>query len=265
MTQHALIDRIAAHRADGRGTDVADDALRVPTRAYTDPERLDRERRLIADAPAVVGLSGLVPAPRTYATVDIGDHSVIVTRDDRGADHAMLTVCRHRGAVVATGCGAAARLSCPYHGWTYGLDGAGLSRRRGEHFDGELEPLAALPVLERDGIIWVSADPAGVIPDDPLHGAGRELAPLALGDLRLFGTTTFTRPLNWKLAIDTFCEAYHLSTLHRNTLAPLIHDDFALFDAFGPHGRMVATRRSISELDSIEPADRRLIPHATIL
>lgn len=264
-TQHALIDRIAAHRAAGRGTDVAPAVMTVPVHAYTDPDRLERERRLIGDAPALVGLSGLLPGPRTYATVDIGDHSVIVTRDDAGDVHAMLNVCRHRGAEVATGCGSANRLACPYHGWTYGLDGTGVARRRGEHFDGALAPLTALPARELDGMIWVSADPAGSIPDRPLHGAERELAPLALGELRLFGTTSFTRPLNWKLAVDTFCEAYHLSSLHRDTLAPLIHDDFALFDEFGPHGRLVAVRRSIAELDTTDAVDQRLLPHATIL
>lgn len=264
-TQHALIERIAAHRAAGRGTDVAADVMHVPVTAYTDPDRLAEERRLIGDAPTVVGLSGLVPDPRSYATVDVGDHSVIVTRDDGGAVHALLNVCRHRGAEVASGCGAAARLACPYHGWVYGLDGSGLSRRRGEHFDGDLAGLTALPVREQDGIIWACADPDGSIPDRPLHGAEQEVAPLALGDLRLFGTTTFTRPLNWKLAVDTFCEAYHLASLHRNTLAPLIHDDFALFDAFGPHGRLIAARKTIDELDPLEPCERRLLPHATIL
>lgn len=264
-TQHALIERIATHRAAGRGTDVAGSVMEVPTSTYTDPERLERERRVIGDAPALVGLSGLVPEPRSYATVDVGDQSVIVTRDDDGVLHAVLNVCRHRGAEVAAGCGRAARLSCPYHGWVYALDGAGVSRRRGEHFDGELTGLTRLPVREEDGLIWVSADPSATIPERPLHGAERELAPLGLGALRVFGTTTFTRPLNWKLAVDTFCEAYHLSSLHRNTLAPLIHDDFALFDEFGPHGRMVATRKSIDELDELDPPERRLLPHATIL
>jgi phenylpropionate dioxygenase-like ring-hydroxylating dioxygenase large terminal subunit len=264
-TQQALIDRIVTHQAAGRGTDVAEAVLHVPITAYTDPDRLEHERRLIGGAPAVVGLSGLVPRPRSFATVDIGEHSVIVTRDDDGAVHAMLNVCRHRGAEVANGCGAAARLVCPYHGWAYGLDGSGISRRRAEHFDGDLAGLATLPVREQDGIIWVSADPDGEIPDRPLHGAERELGPLGLGELRLFGTTTFTRPLNWKLAVDTFCEAYHLSSLHRNTLAPLIHDDFALFDAFGPHGRLIAARKSIGELATLEPCQRRLLPHATIL
>jgi phenylpropionate dioxygenase-like ring-hydroxylating dioxygenase large terminal subunit len=264
-TQQALIDRIAVHRAAGRGTDVAPGVMRVPIAAYTDPDRLTRERRLIGDAPAVVGLSGLVPAPRSYATVDVGDSSVIVTRDDDGEVRAMLNVCRHRGAEVTHGCGTAARLACPYHGWVYGLDGRGISRRRGEHFDGGLDDLTRLPAREQDGIIWVSANPAGVIPDRPLHGAEVELAPLGLGGLRLFGTTSFTRPLNWKLAVDTFCEAYHLTSLHRTTLAPLIHDDFALFDAFGPHGRLVAARTSVADLDDVEPCERRLLPHATIL
>jgi len=264
-TQHALIDRIHAHRAAGRGTDVADSVMEVPVSAYTDPDRLERERLAIGDAPALVGLSGLVPGPRTYATVDVGDHSVVVTRDDDGVIHAMLNVCRHRGAEVAHGCGSAARLACPYHGWVYALDGAGVSRRRGEHFDGELAPLVALPVREQDGIIWVSADPGGRLPDDLLHGAERELAPLELGSLRWFGTRTFSRRLNWKLAVDTFCEAYHLSSLHRETLAPLIHDDFALFDAFGPHGRLVATRKSIGALADQPSDERRLLPHATIL
>jgi phenylpropionate dioxygenase-like ring-hydroxylating dioxygenase large terminal subunit len=264
-TQQALIDRIDAHRAAGRGTDVADSVMRVPTTAYTDPDRAERERRLIGDAPAIVGLSGLVPEPRSYATVDIGDHSVVVTRDDDGLVHAMLNVCRHRGAEVTAGCGSAARLTCPYHGWVYALDGSGVSRRRAEHFDGEPNALTRLPAREQDGVIWVSADPHGTIPDQPLYGAERELAPLGLGDLRLFGSTTFTRPLNWKLAVDTFCEAYHLSSLHRNTLAPLIHDDFAVFDAFGPHGRMVAARKSIGELATLDPCERRLLPHATIL
>lgn len=264
-TQLALIDRIATHRAAGRGTDVAEAVMEVPVTDYTDPVRLDGERRLIGDAPALVGLSGLLPTPRSYATVDVGDHSVIVTRDDDGLVHAMLNVCRHRGAEVTSGCGSAARLTCPYHGWVYGLDGAGVSRRRNEHFDGEPAALTRLPTLEQHGMIWVSADPGASIPDEPMHGAERELASLGLSELRLFGSRSFTRPLNWKLAVDTFCEAYHLSSLHRNTLAPLIHDDFALFDAFGPHGRLVAARRSIDGVEQLPPAERRLLPHATIL
>ncbi|MGA1555036.1 MAG: hypothetical protein ACO4AY_03300, partial [Ilumatobacteraceae bacterium] len=57
--QRALIERIDAHRAAGRGTDVAEAVMEVSVTAYTDPTRLDAERCLIADAPAIAGLSGL--------------------------------------------------------------------------------------------------------------------------------------------------------------------------------------------------------------
>lgn len=275
-TQRALLDRISQHRSDGRGTDTSANSMRQPTAAYTDTERLARERQLLATQPSIVGLSGLVPEPNSYATVQVGDASVIVTRNRDGQVGAMLNVCRHRGAELTFGCGQAARLSCPYHGWTYHLDGSSAARRRPGYFDDvEVEGLTKLPVLEQHGLIWVSADPDGLIGEDPLSSAADELAPFGLETYRLFESTTFTRPMNWKLAIDTFCEAYHLSSLHRETLAPLIHDDYALFDAAGLHGRMIAVRKSISELDAAEMddldsvelglQDQPLLPHATIL
>ena len=264
-TQRALIARIAAHRADGRGTDTAADVMRAPVAGYTDPTRFAIEREVIHREPALVGLSGLVPEARTHAVVQVGDRSVIVTRDEAGVVHALLNVCRHRGAEVASGCGSGGRLTCPYHGWSYGLDGSSASRRRGEHFDGDGDALTRLPVLERDGAIWVCTDPTGSLPEQPFQGAERELIPLNLGSLRLFGVREFTRPINWKLAVDTFCEAYHLATLHRTTLAPMIHDDFALFDAFGDHGRLVAARKSIAQLDALPADEQHLLPHATIL
>jgi nitrite reductase/ring-hydroxylating ferredoxin subunit len=266
VTQQQLIGRIDAHRATGRGTDLAQSSMQVPVDCYTGVARLDAERAMLGRQPTLIGLSGLVPEPGSFATVDVGGSSVILTRDTGGTVNAMLNVCRHRGAEVVTGCGEAALLTCPYHGWTYGLDGASAARRRGEHFDDvEPAPLRSLPVLEQHGLIWVSADPSGSIPSEPLTGAETELAPFDLGTYRLFRTHEFTRPMNWKLGIDTFCEAYHLGSLHRNSLASLIFSDFAVFDAYGLHGRMVAVRRSITELDEIEPAERSLLPHATIL
>lgn len=266
QTQVALIERIQAHQRAGRGTDTAPASYRLPTATYTSADRLAAERRLLATAPAVAGLSGLVPRPGCYATVMVGDVSVIVTRTGDGEVAAMLNVCRHRGAEITAGCGHAARLSCPYHGWSYDLDGTSVARRRGEYFDDvPSEDLVRLPVREQHGLIWVSADPRGTIGDEPLHGAQCEIAPLDLSGYRLFDTTTYTRPINWKLAVDTFCEAYHVGMLHRQSLAPLIHSDFALFDPFGPHGRLVATRKSIDELPRDDPGSWSLLPHATIL
>ena len=265
-TELALLDRIQAHRATGRATDEAPATMQLPTTAYTDAARLEAERELLHQRPALAGLSGLLPGPNTWATVDVGDRSVIVTRYSDGDVAAMLNVCRHRGAEVASGCGAGPTLMCPYHGWTYHLDGRSAARRRSEYFaDVDPADLTRLPCREQDGLIWVTADPHGGLPEQPLAGAEAELAPYGLKRYRLFTSTTFTRPLNWKLAVDTFCEAYHLSILHRDTLAPMIHDDYALFDTFGPHGRMVSTRKSVAALDDLSRDEWSLAPHATIL
>ncbi len=267
-TQLALIDRINAHRAAGRGTDTAPTSLRVPTAEYTDPARLERERHLTHTAPNLVGLSGLLPGPDTFATVDVGDRSVVLTRDRGGELHAMLNACSHRGAEVASGCGSSARLSCPYHGWTYHLDGSLAAQRRGEFFDDQTSPgLTRVPVTERDGMIWVTADAGATRSADthPAGGAEDELGPLDLAGYRLFGSRNFDRNINWKLAVDTFMEAYHVAVLHTETIHPMFYSDFALFDSFGAHGRMVSTRRSIDELADVDRARWTLLPHATVL
>lgn len=292
QTQLALLDRIHAHRADGRGTDTAAASYRHPVSTYTSEERLAAERALLERMPTIVGLSNLVPGPDTYAAITIGRVPVVVTRDRHGQVHAMLNVCRHRGAQIADGCGTAARLACPYHGWTYHSDGRLAARRRAAYFadidatassdpvaasdrgdghaggaggDGDHDDLVRLPVREQHGLIWVSADPSGSIPEQPLQGAEADLAHLGLADHRQFTSATFTRPINWKLVIDTFLEVYHVGVLHKNTIDPLIHSDYALFDAFGHHGRMIVTRRSIAELDDLPRQEWPFFPHTTIV
>gem|GEM_PF-5122367 len=143
------------------------------------------------------------------------------------------------------------------------------ARRRGEYFDDiEQEGLVALPVHEEHGLIWVSPDPEGSIDPDPLHGAGLELGPFDLASYRLFDGQQLNKSFNWKLGVETFCETYHLHSLHAATLNPWVHSDYSLFDEFGPHGRMVVTRRSIEDLEQgggSESPDFDLVPHATLL
>ena len=265
-TQLALLDRVQAHRTAGRSTDAESEVHRQPVDAYTSVERMDREQTLLNHAPTIVGLSDILPQPGTYAAVTVGTAPVVLTRDADGQVRAFLNVCRHRGAEITTGCGAAAMLTCPYHGWTYHFDGSLAARRRPAYFEGEADDgLVALPTLEQHGLIWVSADPTASIPAEPLQGAEQDLRELGLADHRLFTSTTFTRPINWKLVIDTFLEVYHVGVLHKATIDPLIHSDFALFDAFGSNGRMVVTRRSISDLDTLPRTEWPFFLHTTIV
>lgn len=266
QTQLALLDRIQAHRAIGRATDTAPALHRQPVSAYTCEERLAAERALLTSIPTVVGFSDLLPENNTVAPVKVGDAPVVLTRDGNGTVHAMLNVCRHRGAAVATECSSAALLTCPYHGWTYQLDGALASRRRPDYFDGlDDEGLVRLPVLEQHGLIWVSGTPGAEIPADPLQGCGPDMAHFDLANHRQFTSTTFTRPINWKMVMDTFLEVYHVAILHKATIDPTIHSDYALFDAFGSHGRMVVTRKSIDAIDALPRDEWPFFEHMTIV
>jgi phenylpropionate dioxygenase-like ring-hydroxylating dioxygenase large terminal subunit len=177
---------------------------------------------------------------------------LLVRRAD-GTLGAFLNVCRHRGARIAEGCGEMARsFSCPYHGWTYGLDGALVARPDDGSFaaaDPAMHGLRPLPVAEKYGMIWVGLQPQTRIdPDALLGGLADELAAYRLDTYHLYETRTLRRQLNWKLAIDTFCETYHLSYLHPDTVSPLFHTNRATFDAFGPNHRIVAARRTIDAL-----------------
>lgn len=264
--QHELICRIRKHQQNGKATDTADQVMRVGALDFTDADRFKREARLLETTPQLVGLSGLVPEPNTFVTVQLAGRSVILTRDSQGVAHALLNVCSHRGAEVASGCGSTRVLTCPYHSWTFNLDGQLRGRRRPEYFDDEPpRGLTPLPVIEVNGRLWITATPSKATPGEALSGAEVELDPLDLGGYRHFETTSFEREVNWKQPVETFCEAYHVASLHRHSLSPLIHSDFALFDAFGPHGRMIAVRRSIDDIDETETPDDPLLPHATIL
>jgi phenylpropionate dioxygenase-like ring-hydroxylating dioxygenase large terminal subunit len=107
-----------------------------------------------------------------------------------------------------------------------------------------------------------AGDPISV--DDHLAGAERELAPLGLERYVRFARHETERAINWKLAIDTFLEAYHVPTLHDRSLGPTILG-CAAWDAFGRSGRLVAARRSIADLRHRPEAEWSLLDHAVVL
>src|SRR6478609_3859148 len=97
----------------------------IPSDWYTDPAVLARERALVfAPHWHYVGSAADVADPGTYMAADLGGLPIVVTRDPAGVLHCLANVCRHRGHVVAQGCGRRRTLQCRYHGWTYLLDGS---------------------------------------------------------------------------------------------------------------------------------------------
>ena len=121
---HQLFDYI-----DNRTTAMADEVYRQPVREYTCPDiAAEEERVFFRQRPLCVGMSGLLPEPGSYFTHDLGGLPIVLTRADDGEVRALLNVCRHRGSRVAEACGKSRSFVCPYHAWTYGLDGKLLAR-----------------------------------------------------------------------------------------------------------------------------------------
>ncbi|HUI26924.1 MAG TPA: SRPBCC family protein, partial [Candidatus Kryptonia bacterium] len=126
--------------------------------------------------------------------------------------------------------------------------------------------LLQLPVIERYGMIFVRAAAGAPIDlDAHLGGAQRELAALGLERYVRFASQTIERAMNWKLVIDTFLEAYHVSTLHDRTLNPTISGTAAAWDAFGRSSRLVAVRHSVAEVRHRPESEWNLLDHSVVL
>lgn len=256
---------------DRQTTELAAEPYVNQVSTYTSRDQLDRERaRLFRREPLLVGLSGDAGKPGAYfAHADAGVPLLIV-RTRSGALHAFVNLCRHRGATVAEGHGVGSgRFACPYHGWTYDDHGRLVTQPCSEGFSGipaERFSLTPLPVVEKYGMIFACPSPGEAIDVDAhLGGAQRELAALQLGSYVRFERRDLRIGMNWKLAIDTFLEAYHVSSLHKKTLRPIILGAPAVWDAFGRCSRMIAVRRSIDEVRRRPESEWNLFEHSVVL
>ena len=258
------------HYLETGTTAMAEAMFRNPVTAYTSEERLALEKRvLFREYPLLVGLSCQVAAPGDYLTDDDSGMPILVVRSKAGALQALANVCRHRGARVVDGCGSGKRaFSCPYHGWTYDLDGRLIDVPGEAGFPGlsrEEHALRPLPVVEEHGLVWVVPAPAGpsatIDIDAHLGGLAPELASFGFERWHHFETRTLRPRINWKMAVDTFLEAYHLATLHRASVAPIFVGNVCASDRFGPHHRMIAVRRSFAEPRDRGEAERDLLRH----
>jgi phenylpropionate dioxygenase-like ring-hydroxylating dioxygenase large terminal subunit len=179
---------------------------------------LERER-IFARAWQYVGhLVGLGEGPG-YVAARVGDIPVVVTRDRDGVLRAFLNVCRHRGSVLAAGAGARETLQCPYHAWTYGLDGtlqAAPRSNREPGFDCEGISLRPASVGTWGPFLFANPDPEAV----PLADILGELPELVAAtgveveQLQHHSRAESSVEANWKLVAENFLECYHCAVAH---------------------------------------------------
>jgi phenylpropionate dioxygenase-like ring-hydroxylating dioxygenase large terminal subunit len=239
--------------------------------AYTSHERAVREREILFKAhPIVAGFSSQIPGAGDFLTEELAPVPIVIVRAEDGGLRAFANICRHRGSRLVNGCGSGAtRFVCPYHAWTYDLDGKLIAIPDEIGFEGldhSTKGLVALPVAEHHGLIFVHPTPEA--PLDAAHvlgGLDADLESYGIGRFVHAESRAITRRMNWKLASDTFWEAYHIRVLHAANVAPLFVRNLALFDPFGRNHRLIGVRKSIERLRAMPEDKWDILPHATIL
>ncbi len=263
-SERDLTERIKSHLAAGT-TDLAPDPYENQVDMYTSPAVLKREQeRFFRSGVLCAGLCADVPHPNDWLVLDVAGKSVLLARDNAGTLRGFLNVCRHRGAPVAEGQGNGNRFTCPYHGWTYNNIGKLIAQPMEEAFERPTAckvALQELPIEEKHGLIYLSCDPQSkVCADQHLGDAASEIAAFDLSSYHRFGTRKVSKQMNWKLVVDTFLEAYHLQTLHKASLAPMIYNTHCVWEDWGHIGRLTTPRKSIGEM-----SDGSLLPYVTML
>jgi choline monooxygenase len=196
----------------------------LPWSWYADPEVLRREgERIFARHWQYAGHSAQLEEDGSYFATVAGQVPIVVTRARGGQVHAFVNVCRHRGHVVASGAGRRETLQCPYHAWTYGLDGKLRSAPRADREPGfEFDELSLREVaVDLWGpFVFVNPDPEARPLAEALGDVPERLAEIVDVDALQFRfRTEFELDANWKIACENFLECYHCAVAHPGVTA----------------------------------------------
>lgn len=200
----------------------------LPADCYHDARFFQRELETVfARSWLMVGRADRIPNTGDFFTHDQAGLSLIVMRDREGGIRAFVNACRHRGARLldvpaGQACGNERAIVCPYHAWSYNLEGelrgcAGMEAT--QDFDRADFPLVAARVGVSDGFIWVCLDQGAPPLLEWLGELPDRLAMYQLGDMVATRIVTHDVACNWKVWVENFMEGYHIPTVHRATIS----------------------------------------------
>lgn len=204
-----------------------------------------------------------IPNVGDFVTYDIVDDSIIVVRTALDEIRAHHNTCPHRGTRLTDGCGKLKQFVCPFHGWRYKLDGQNIHVTDEKDWKGQIDKnqlgLSSVKVDTWAGWIWINMDEDAL----PLH---EFLAPVIercdnfnFQDLRFRWYKTIKLPVNWKVSLEAFNEAYHVPQTHPEVLE--YNESYSTSMAYGPHGAFASAANPKTGLRGISRSSRIGGPH----
>ena len=219
------VDLKAARRHLGsdileRIAEPTESACGLPNEAFTSAEFLELENRLLFRRTWMcAGFVHELGAPGSIRPVEVAGVPILLARDAGGEIRAFHNVCRHRGTqLLAEPRTGVQQISCPYHGWTYALDGR-LKRRAhfdGPQRDGDCDGIALFAIRTNvwANLIFINVDGEAPALDTFLAPLERELAGYDFSTLCYAGERTWEIECNWKFVFENYVETYHLPWCH---------------------------------------------------
>jgi phenylpropionate dioxygenase-like ring-hydroxylating dioxygenase large terminal subunit len=238
----------------------------IPKERYTSGEYLDRElKKMWPRVWQVACMDTDIPNAGDFYEYQIGQESVLVVRESADTLRAFHNVCQHRGRPLKQGCGNVSQFRCPYHGWTYALDGRLTDVPERQEFCPFADTDAGLMPVKVDQweqFVFINLDPDAGPLSDYLGELPARLAPYKLSRQYKWWSRTTVVPTNWKLALDAFQEDYHARFIHPETVSfadyvdnpiELIGDHSVLAAVFGMPDRLTEQQPDMVEtLDAME-------------
>jgi phenylpropionate dioxygenase-like ring-hydroxylating dioxygenase large terminal subunit len=243
-----------------------DDALAMPPGLYTSEDVLALERdRIFRQEWICIGRASTIAHPGDYLAADIAGQPVVAVRQKDGALKAFSNVCLHRMSTLLEGSGTAKVIVCPYHAWSYNLDGTLRGAPYMEHTTGFRRQDYRLPELRCDvweGWIYVSLDRSIESVAERLNALSDLIGRYGMGDYVETFREEHVWDTNWKILAENFMESYHLPMLHKGTVGP--HSKIEDMDcppghdAFNYHW---ITKEATLAIGNAHPSNMRLEGH----
>ena len=228
--------RVTLQKLAANATVAFEDALSLPPAIYHDPNIYGIETRRIFHTEWIcLGRTAEIPRSGDYLSRDLVGAPVFAVRQGDRSVKAFSNVCLHRAARLLDGDGHVTRISCPYHSWTYELDGRLIGAPymgQTRNFDVKAHWLKELRCDEWEGFIYVTLDPELPPPSERLVSLSGLIGDYRLADYVPVFSTEDVWNTNWKCLVENYMDAYHIHRVHKASFGKFgtSEDQTHLFD-----------------------------------